>query len=226
MEFFDAHGVRIAANVSGDPSRRKLILLHSGGQTKSTWDQVAPAFAATHHVHALDLRGYGDSEKVGDYGFPAMRDDIFAVLDALGAQEVDLIGHSLGGSIAWLVAQAQPQRVRRLVIEDSPPPKVGVARMTLPERPAEEPPYDWAAMAAIVDQLNNPDPRWWDDMVKVTADVLLLTGGPTSPVPQHLFAQAQAFLTSARIVEIPVGHHIHREALPRFLREATAFLRD
>jgi len=42
-----------------------LLLLHSGGQTKSTWDTIAPAFAATHHVFAIDLEAVLRSHRGG-----------------------------------------------------------------------------------------------------------------------------------------------------------------
>lgn len=224
MVFFDVNGVRIAAEVSGAAGAIPLVLLHAAGLDRSTWAAVSPAFASTHHVYAVDLRGFGESGRPGRYSFEAMRDDVLGLLDVVGAGRVDLVGHSMGGSVAWLVAQKQPERVAHLVIEDTPPPNTGMERVTLAARPEEEPPFDWEAVVAIVEELNNPDPRWWDQISVVTAPTLLLAGGPSSHIPQHLLAEALALLPDGRLVEIPAGHHIHRDAPERFLAQVVPFL--
>ncbi|MEV0269009.1 alpha/beta hydrolase [Hamadaea sp. NPDC050747] len=225
MEFFTVNGVRLAVEVSGAPGARPLLLLHSGGSTRSSWDSVAPAFAGSHRVYAVDLRGYGDSDRPGAYSFELMRDDVLGLLDVLGADAVDVIGHSLGGTVSWLVAQERPGRVRRLVIEDSPPPRAGDLRGgPLGPPPEEELPFAWEALVAVMGQLADPDPAWWDRLGLVSARVLLLAGGAASHVPQELFAVAAGRLADARVVEIPVGHHIHREALAEFLAVVVPFL--
>ncbi len=224
MEFIDVDGVRIAAAISGTPGAIPLVLLHGGGGDKSSWDTIAPAFASTHRVYAIDLRGFGDSDRPGTYSFETMRDDVLGLLDVIGADRADVVGHSMGGSVAWLVAQEQPGRVAHLVVEDSPPPKAGVKRLTLGPRPETEPPFDWDALVAIVREFDEPDPRWWDRIDAVTAPTLMLAGGPLSHVPQDLFTEALALLQDGRIVQIPVGHHIHRDAPDQFLAEVVPFL--
>jgi pimeloyl-ACP methyl ester carboxylesterase len=58
----------------------------------------------------------------GTYAYERMRDDVRAFLAALGAERADLVGHSLGGAVACLLAQRDPAAVRRLVLEDVPAP--------------------------------------------------------------------------------------------------------
>ena len=229
MEFFAVNGVKIAASVTGDPDATPLVLLHGAGSDQSSWDAVAPAFASTHRVYAVDLRGFGESGRPGEYSFAAMRDDVLGLLDVIDAARgdaarVDVIGHSMGGSVAWLIAQAQPDRVAHLVIEDSPLPKPGLARMAAPTRPPVDPPFDWDALAAIVAELNDPDPRWWEQIALISAQTLMLAGGASSHVPQHLFAEALALLRDGRVAEVPVGHHIHRDAPERFVAAVAPFL--
>jgi pimeloyl-ACP methyl ester carboxylesterase len=149
---------------------------------------------------------------------------VIGVLDQIGARQVHLIGHSLGGSIAWLISQSQPDRVTRLVIEDSPPAKPGLQRIDPGPRPQEALPCAWEAIEQVAAQISNAEAAWWDRLDSVTAKVLLLAGGQASHVPQHLFAEAQTLLKDAQIVEIPVGHHIHRDALDRFLAAVVPFL--
>lgn len=224
MEYFSANGVKIAGRVTGDPDSMPLVLLHGAGSDKSTWDAVAPTFASTHRVYAVDLRGFGESGRPGQYSFAAMRDDVLGLLDLIDAARVDVIGHSMGGSVAWLIAQAQPDRVAHLVIEDSPLPKPGLAKGAVPTRPLVDPPFDWDALAAIVAELNDPDPQWWERIALISAPTLMLAGGGSSHVPQHLFAEALTLLRDGHLAEIPVGHNIHRDAPDRFIAAVSPFL--
>ena len=51
-----------------------------------------------------------------------MAEDVLGFLDECGLDDVTLVGHSMGGMVAYLVAIQQPHRVERLVVEDAPPP--------------------------------------------------------------------------------------------------------
>jgi 3-oxoadipate enol-lactonase len=203
-----------------------LILLHGGGGDSSTWDRVASAFAATHRVYAVDLRGFGATSRGGPYGFMPMRDDILGLLDVLGADRYDLVGHSMGGTVAWLAAQQQPDRVAHLVVEDSPPPRIGRSRSSMKIGEPSDVPFDWAAVEAYSRDLEAPDPQWWDRIDAVTAPTLLLAGGTSSQVPQDLFPDVLARLSDGRLVQIPVGHNIHRDAPEEFTTAVTTFLTD
>ena len=104
-EFRAADGTRLAYDVSGKPADPVLLLLPEDGQDRSTWKAVAAAFDDDHRVYCLDLRGHGE--------------DVLAFLRALGVDRLGVIGHS---PVAWRVAQAAPDLVDRLVIEDAVPP--------------------------------------------------------------------------------------------------------
>lgn len=54
----------------------------------------------------------------------------------------------------------------------------------------------------------------------------MLAGGPASHVPQELLAEALALLKRGRLVEIPVGHRLHREAPDAFLEAVVPFLQE
>jgi non-heme chloroperoxidase len=101
-----------------------LVLLHGGGQTRHAWGATGQMlFDRGYDVTSLDLRGHGDSgwSKTADYSLTAFRDDVRAVLDGL-AEPAVLIGASLGGLAALLVAGEGPQeRVRGLVLVDIAP---------------------------------------------------------------------------------------------------------
>lgn len=101
------------------------------------------------HAIALELRGHGGSSHPGEYSVSLMADDLAAFLDHRGLARVDLVGHSLGGLVAWRCTLQWPDRVRRLVIEDAPPPPREVrVEDGWPEPPAEPPEpvdFDWEA---------------------------------------------------------------------------------
>lgn len=162
-------GVRLCVDVTGTSAGRPLVLIHGLGLDKTTWTHIAPAFAATHRVVTVDMRGFGDSDRPGEYSYQAMRDDTLGLLDQVGTEQVDLIGHSMGGTVAWLVAQCRPDRIAHLVVEDAPPPRPGARPLrTPPAEPPTDAPFDWQALLAITAQAQHPDPAWWQQTTAVT----------------------------------------------------------
>src|SRR5712691_8865022 len=107
----------------GTPGRPPLLLLHGGGQTAHSWDDVAPDLAADHHVVALDQRGHGDSSRAPDgiYRRANFVADIRALLDHLRWPAATLIALSMGGLNAIAFAAAHPERLRGLVVVDVAP---------------------------------------------------------------------------------------------------------
>ncbi len=103
-----------------------VVLLHGIGGSTYTWRKVLPELARDHRVIALDLKGFGRSEKPLDEAYsPADQAAlVIAYLEARGLSRVTLAGHSLGGTVALLAAlelqQRDPARVARLVLIDSP----------------------------------------------------------------------------------------------------------
>jgi len=173
-------------------------------------------------VFAVDLRGHGGSGRPGNYSFELMRDDVVAVLEALDLHNVILVGHSMGGVVAYLVALAQPRRLARLVIEDAPPPYP--RRRALPERPPGELPFDWAVVPAIAGQVNDPSRRWWTRLPEITVPTLLIGGGDGSHIPQELLAEAAELIPDSTLVTVKAGHNVHADAPDQFLNTVTSWL--
>jgi pimeloyl-ACP methyl ester carboxylesterase len=121
-------GVRLVCHVSGAPDAPALVLLHGLGDDGGTWEVVGAEFAQYFRVLAIDLRGHGLSDWPGTYSFELMRDDVLGVLDELGLDRVNLLGHSMGGTVAYLIAEKEPGRIERLILEDTPPPGCPEAR--------------------------------------------------------------------------------------------------
>ena len=119
-----------------------IVVLHGLGHNASHWDPVAAALAGGRRVLVLDQRGHGQSEWTAQYSFALMRDDVAAFVDALAVPSVDLVGHSMGGTIAYLYGVAQPAALRRLVIVDTAPPDPGRPYTERPIPPAEFATFD------------------------------------------------------------------------------------
>ncbi len=96
--------------------RATVLLLHGFMDAAASFDLVAPALAdAGLRVVAPDLRGFGESDRVpsgGYYHFP----DYVADADALLEGDVFVVGHSMGGTIATLLAGTRPEHVKKLAV--------------------------------------------------------------------------------------------------------------
>lgn len=101
-----------------------LLLIHGSGPGVTAWANwrlVMPALARSRRVLALDMLGFGYSERPGAsaYNLDAWVLHALGVLDALGIAKADLVGNSFGGAIALALAVRHPERVRRLVLMGS-----------------------------------------------------------------------------------------------------------
>jgi pimeloyl-ACP methyl ester carboxylesterase len=86
------------------------------------WDpRVMDGVAAKHHVIAFDNRGIGASSGKPSSSIEQMADDAVAFIKAMGLQQVDLLGFSMGGMIAQEIALKEPQLVRKMVLAGTGP---------------------------------------------------------------------------------------------------------
>jgi len=210
---------------TGEEEASQLVLLHGLGAEAQDWDEIALALAERYHFFALSQRGHGKSDRPGVYSFELMRDDLKAFADALSLDRFTLIGHSMGATVAYLFAERWPDRVVRLVSEDTAPPYEGRANPydDPPDDPEEPVPFDWQLVKPIIRQLNTPDPCWWNDLPKITAPTLIIAGGPTSHVPQEKLTEVAQLISECKLVTIDgAGHAVHKN----HPEEYKALLRD
>jgi haloacetate dehalogenase len=99
-----------------------MVLLHGWPQTSLCWRHVMPALAEHFHVVAPDLRGYGRTDKpVGDYSKRRMAQDIRELVDALGYDELRLVGHDRGARVAHRFALDHGDVLSHLTLLDIKP---------------------------------------------------------------------------------------------------------
>jgi esterase len=103
---------------SGDPP---FVLLHGLLGSSRNWQTAGRELAAGRRVYALDLRNHGLSPHAAAMSYASMVADVQAWLDAHGVGPAEIVGHSMGGKVAMLLACRDPARVARLVVVDIAP---------------------------------------------------------------------------------------------------------
>ncbi len=116
--------VRLFVQESGEGS--PLLLIHGFGTSTNTWRKILPHLARRHRVIALDLKGFGQSDKPLDRRYSAF-DQANLLIDFIkrrNLHDLTIVGHSFGGAVALALTlelnDTEPNRVQRLVLIDSP----------------------------------------------------------------------------------------------------------
>jgi pimeloyl-ACP methyl ester carboxylesterase len=129
-----------------------LVIIHGLGGRKEDFAALMPKFAAQgFHVYALDLLGYGESDKPAssDYSITTEEQIVTEFMDAVGVPRADIVGWSMGGWIALKLALDSPQRVDRIAVYDS----AGIAYQTTADT-ALFAPTDSAGLTRLVRALS------------------------------------------------------------------------
>jgi len=132
---FNVNGHQIAAKSWGDPGAAPVLALHGWLDNAATFNRLAPQLQNIRLI-ALDLMGHGYSDhrpaSMPYYIWDNVQ-DVLAVADQLGLEQFSLIGHSMGASIATLVAGSFPERLNKVVLIEGIAPLV-----TEPDDTAEQ----------------------------------------------------------------------------------------
>ena len=123
IEQIKTEGASLNVRVAG--SGPAVVLIHGFGDTGDMWQPLAIALAKDHRVVVPDLRGMGLSSKPeGGYDKKTQAADIRAVLDKLGIDKADIVGHDIGTMVAYAYAAHYPDKTRKLIVMDAPVPGV------------------------------------------------------------------------------------------------------
>lgn len=120
-------GFEFDVRETGPVDGRPVLLLHGFPQTSRSWEAVATRLAAAGcRCLVPDQRGYSPGARpaeVSAYGMDAIVGDAVGLLDALGLDRVDVVGHDWGANVGWLLASWHPARVRTLTAVSVPHPR-------------------------------------------------------------------------------------------------------
>ena len=120
--YVNVDGARIHFQEFGDPTKPTLVLIHGYTASLYVWKTVAPMLAENElHVVALDLLGFGYSEKPKwfDYTITSQARIVSRFMNRLGIGRATIIGSSYGGAVAATLALDYPERVEKLVLVDT-----------------------------------------------------------------------------------------------------------
>ena len=121
-EIIDVGGVEFAYRQLGPRTGVPLVFLHHFTAVLDDWDpRVIDGIAAKRHVIAFDNRGIGASGGSVPHTIDEMATDAVAFIRALGYEQVDLLGFSLGGGVAQVIALNHPELVRRAILAGTGP---------------------------------------------------------------------------------------------------------
>jgi pimeloyl-ACP methyl ester carboxylesterase len=102
-------------------SGKPLVILHGLFGSGKNWQSHARQFADQSEVFMVDLRNHGQSFHADEMNYPVMADDVAQLLHRLGLSNCDILGHSMGGKVAMMLALQDPDLVARLIVADIAP---------------------------------------------------------------------------------------------------------
>jgi len=172
-----ANGQKFHLAESGDLAAPLVLLLHGFPEFWWSWRHQLVALAdAGFHAVAVDLRGYGASDKPPrGYDGPALAADVAGLIRALGGRPAHLVGHDWGGLLAWYAAALHPELVASLCALSVPHPLR--LRAALRERGGQR------RASAYLARFQAPRADSWllDDGAAEVGELLRRWGGPGFP---------------------------------------------
>jgi pimeloyl-ACP methyl ester carboxylesterase len=110
-------GRNLSVEVRGSGARTPVLFVHGFASNRETWATIEPALRPERRTIAVDLPGFGYSDRTqGDYSPDAIADDLASLLDRLGVAQVDVVAHSWGCSVSLAFVLRHASRVRRMVL--------------------------------------------------------------------------------------------------------------
>lgn len=182
-----------------------LVFLHYWGGSSQTWRHVIRALTPAFRSIAIDQRGWGQSDKPsGAYTLDTLADDAQGLIESLHLDKYILVGHSMGGKVAQLLASRQPTGLAGLVLVAPSPPSP--MDMPLEVRQGMVKAYDSReSILATVQQILTASPLQPDDLETVVQDSLqgapaAKAAWPLAASQEDISAQAGMILVSTLVI--------------------------
>ncbi|XP_065906177.1 epoxide hydrolase 4-like [Dysidea avara] len=126
-KYVTANGIKFHYVANGTEGKPLMLFLHGYPEFWFSWRYQLLEFCRDYYAVAVDLRGYGDTERPPnqkDYHLDKLTQDIAELIPALGYSSCVLVAHDWGGGIAWKVIDSHPELVDHLVMMNSPHHKI------------------------------------------------------------------------------------------------------
>jgi pimeloyl-ACP methyl ester carboxylesterase len=179
------NGIALAYVDMGNQSGPAVVLIHGYTDNARDWVPMLPYLSKRFRLILVDIRGHGRSSKPEccytrlDFAY-----DIKLLLDALGIQKADIVGHSLGSIISQTFAEYWPTRTNRVVLISStggPPPGA----------PKKPPQFDFAAeIRKLKEPIDADSPfmiAWWDSPTVVDPDFIRRQREDAAAIPLRVW---------------------------------------
>ncbi len=231
----EVRGMQMYYEVSGagDP----LIVLHGAYMNIPSMGAIIPKLAETHRVYALELQGHGRTTDIDrPITYPNLADDVAAFMDAVGLEQADVFGYSMGAVAGLQLAIRHPDKVNKLVAASGaydadgwqPEFKAFIPQMTVEMfvampfaeeyRKLAADPEGFPALVEKLIALEHEPMAWGEDVRKLTVPVLIITGDADVATLEHAVAMFRLLgggvmgdmgkpLPASRLAVLPATSH-------------------
>ncbi|SHF35542.1 Pimeloyl-ACP methyl ester carboxylesterase [Loktanella atrilutea] len=213
--------------VHGDPTDAPpLLIVHGLFGSARNWGVIAKRLSDTRQVIAVDQRNHGASPWRDSHTYPDMAADLAALIADLGGP-VDLLGHSMGGKAAMMLALTDPAPLRRLIVADIAPLSydhtqdgpldamrgVDLTQVTSRKDAQAQMDVDAGTAAFLLQSLDLAHKRWVLNLDVLSRDMGAIVGWPA---PEGRFDKPTLFLRGE------TSRYVPDSALPAIRRQFPA----
>jgi len=232
----DERDIRIYSNGTGAP----VLMVPDLGSSAATWECLTGRVCEQdRQIVAIDLPGTGHSDPVRGSDLTAFVEHLQRVVEHLGNDPIDLVGCGFGGYLAASLAARSPGLVRRLILENpSLPPRSGPpvrSRMapsmaisgavtTLRRGRIKQNVLGFSRAKAVLEQLAQADPAWWDALSQITAPTLVIGSGATEVADRALLDLLAGAIPGALRTDLAAGRRGHANDPDGFAAALMPFL--
>lgn len=191
-------GINVEEHGGGDLA---LVFRHYWGGSCRSWKHVTTALAASYHTIAVDHRGWGESDATeAGYALGDLADDAEGVIRALDLRRYIVVGHSMGGKVAQLLASRRPGGLVGLVLVASAPP----SPLALPAQARKAMAGAYATrdtVEATIDHVLTAIPLGPIDPEQVITDSL--RGSPQAKTAWPAFTSQEDITNTVAAIDVP-----------------------